>query len=47
MFEEASWKKKKLYELDGGNNKVRIEPEIGEGNSVWFTSDRLNAVNDW
>lgn len=27
-------KRKKLYELDGGNNKVGIEPEIGEGNSV-------------
>lgn len=27
-------KRKKLYELDGGNHKVGIEPEIGEGNSV-------------
>lgn len=27
-------KKYILYECDGNNNKVRIEPEIGEGNLV-------------
>lgn len=47
MFEEATGKKYILYEWDGNNNKVRIEPDIGEGNLVWFVSNRLNAMNDW
>ena len=52
MFEETSGKKKKekkpLYEWDGNNNnKVRTEPDTGEGDLVWFASNRLNAVNDW
>lgn len=46
MFEETSGKKKTpLYEWDG--NKVRTEPDIGEGDLVWFASNRLNAANDW
>ena len=39
-------KKTPPYEWDGNNNKVRTEPDIGEGNLVWFASNRLNAVND-